>query len=337
MKILPLLLCSLLATPFWARAQDEMPADTTIPAPKSAASGDALVWKIAPEVGSRWQLRSFSRMKQSQTIPAQSGQPAQKIEVNIITRMTADYDVLARDRFGASTIRFTYRDLTTDSMVKANGKEMGAGAKTGMGKALDGASFTIKQAPDGSIWNIMGLEQAQEKLLMHQGLTDPAERAMARQMSNSIFSKGALKKLMQSVSGGTYPSYPVRVGESWDYQIDVPTGLPFSFNFSGTRTLKSLDENVASIGEQMIFGGGKMELPVPNQGKVSVDMNGIKGVFSGTTRVDRSSGLALESTINQKLSGSVQMKIFDLKGALQHQMAVSMEQTGTTHAVMERQ
>ena len=109
-----LILLSLLAAaaPLTAHAQAELPLDEVAPAPKSAATRDAFVWRVQPPVGSRWTMRAFTRATSVTQVPqngaksgAKSAKTPQKMEFIIIQKVTADYDILSRDAYGATTIR----------------------------------------------------------------------------------------------------------------------------------------------------------------------------------------------------------------------------------------
>ena len=302
------------------------------PAPKSAATSDAFVWKIQPPVGARFQMRTFSRMKQTLATPVINGEPSQQVKIDVLSRLVADYDVMSRDSFGGTTVRLTLRDLSSSATTRAGGKTLVIAPDAQARKAVDGASYSVKMAPDGTVWNVVGFENFQNKLLGAQGLT-PAAQAQMRQMMGSMFSKEAMTKMMRNMTGGALPNYPVRVGETWKYNADLPAGTPFQFQLSGTRTLKALDETTASVGEQMSFGGAQLNLKAP-QGEVSIDMSGLTGTYNGVTRVDRASGLPLETTLQFSFSGDIKMSAPDFKSAPQT-IVMPIQMTGTTRMVME--
>ena len=305
-----------------------------LPAPQVAAASDAFVWKFAPPVGSRWRVRSFSRAREIVALPAMPGVPAERTETNAQSRVNMDYDVVGRDSFGATSIRVTYRQMSSDARTKINGEIVGGETIANAGKTLDGASFVMKVAPSGQIWNVTGIEAALEKLTRAEAAASPEERAIMQGFNKSLSGEG-LQKMMSSLTGAQMPPHPMRVGESWPYQIEMPVGLPIQLRISGTRTLKALDGGIASIAERMTLGGGSMKVVMPDGGTIGVDMSRLTGAFAGTTRVEASSGLALESQLDHTMSGAMTVTILDAKGAPQHSIKVPIDAKGTTRMVME--
>ena len=142
--------------------------------------------------------------------------------------------------------------MSSSATIQTDGKTLHNATGGKIGKALDGVSYTVKMAPDGTVWNVVGLEKFQNAMLRSQGLS-PTEQAQARALTSSMFSKEAMNKMMRTMTGGAMPSYPIRVGENWKYNAELPAGLPFQFQLSGTRALKTLDQTTAAIAEQLTF------------------------------------------------------------------------------------
>ena len=64
-------------------------------------------------------------------------------------------------------------------------------------------------------------------------------------------------------------------------------------------------------------------------------MKGLVGSYSGTTRVDRASGLPLETTLNFNFGGDIKMTLTDPATAAPKTVVVPVQMTGATHMVME--
>ena len=308
---------------FAAHAQPEVTDDAQTDAPAVAANGampmapqvtpavDAYRWKFAPPLGSRWTMRSFTRTQVAETMPALAGQPSHKLEIGGFTKLVADYDVINRDAFGASTIRVTYRQLTLDNKITIDGKVMDVSAsKQGDVEGINGASYTIKQAPDGKVWGIDGLDKVQDKILKASTEADPATRAMLTKLMKSLFSADVLRKTTNA-STDSWPKYPVRAGESWTYAFDAPADLPMQLSMESRRTLKSLDADIASVDETGNYDQGsiKLNLPMGGDAQMSLQVNDLKGTIGGYTRVQRSSGIALQTLINQTMTGTFMIKM----------------------------
>ena len=114
-------------------------ADAPIEMPPSFATvpmqigSDAFLWRVHLVPGAKYQVRYFARSINTQNIPPMSGGPAQTVDTRSLQRMVIDYDVLSLDRFGASTIRATYRDMTVNTETKVNGHLL---ARPGAGGSL---------------------------------------------------------------------------------------------------------------------------------------------------------------------------------------------------------
>ena len=341
MKNLILLSLLAVAAPVTARAQAELPLDEVAPAPKSAVTLDAFVWRVQPPVGSRWTMRSFSRATSTTQVPPNSAdsdaKSPQKMEFVFIQKMTADYEILSRDAYGATTIRLTFRDMSLDMTSFFNGKkEVLPAAAAPSKKSVDGATLTLKQAPDGRVWNVMGARAFQRRLLEASGISDPAQIEEALKMTDAMGGAKMLKSL--SLMSSQLPGPPIRVGESWDYSVDLPAQMPLSLAITGTRTLKKLDTDFAYIADSAQLNGGNSALDLPpmeQNGAIKMDFGKLTGVVSGTSRVERSSGLTLETTIHQTMSGSVSTKLFDAQGALKTSQTIPLDVKSTARVVLE--
>ena len=187
MKFTPVFALLAVCAPFDARAQTgDTPAVAAVgaplpTAPKNAGTADAFIWRFAPPVGSRWTMRSFKRIisvgpaeiegAPVLVLPAELAGDSQLYKAVAIQRVTADYDVLSRDQFGATTIRLTYRKLLDFFTVDAIGSEISRSAPGGA-DLIDGATITFKQGPDGRIWNVLNTRGFVRRYLQSNGMTD---------------------------------------------------------------------------------------------------------------------------------------------------------------------
>ena len=328
--------------PLAAHAQTDDAPDAATPdmaalplAPASAATSDALVWRVAPPVGSRWKVRSFARATSNTQIPATEGQKAEQFKFVSIQKITADYDVISRDALGATTFRFTLREMTDDTTSTLGGETTKSPA-TKNAKAVNGATLTIKQAPDGTIWGVVGMRAFQRRILEAEGSLDAATVTQILN-SNSMMGGNNLMKSLGATSGNL-PSAPVRVGESWNYKLSVPAQLMFALDITGTRTLKSLAPDVAVIADSAVMDGGNAQQKLPAMDgaePVDVDFSQLKGTLSGTARVQRSSGLPLEETMNLTLRGKVSTKVPASAGVKAQTVIVPLDVTTATRTVLE--
>ena len=318
-----------------ARAQAPL---RPLPMPtKADETADAWVWVIAPPVGSRWQLRSFLRTQSSQITPAIGGGKAGQIESIVLQRLVADYDILSRDRFGATTMRVTLRDMDTDVEMRVNGRanSVPAAQNARLQRALDGASFVIKQAPDGVIWNVIGIEAMQQRILNAVAPRDAATRQQIQSLTQSLLSAKEMRGMVGQ--GGALPTYPIRAGESWAYGVELPLGLPFRLRMDGTRTINLLTPTYAFISDDAVYGQSTAGTPLsmPDGSTMVTDMSGLQGGLLGTSRVDRANGLTLEATLAQRLEGAMTIRQLDFVGKVKSAESVPLRVVTTGRVVME--
>ena len=313
----------------------DTPAVAALPmAPKSAATSDAFVWRFMPPVGSRWTMRSFVRATSLTKTPAMGGQKAHSINVKMIQKMTADYDILSRDALGATTIRLTLRDMTTDATLISDGKTVPSPmAEKADPKAIDGATLTIKQSRDGKVWGVVGMRAFQRKLLEANGMD---KATINKVLDGAPMTENSEMMKSLSTMSGALPTSPVRVGESWSYDVNLPA--PMTLDISGTRTLKSLDSDVAVVVDSASYAGGKsqMKMPkMPGMNGVRVDYSQLTGSVNSISRVQRSSGLPLETTMTQTIQGSISTQMPAMDGAPAQKMTLPMEVTSSARVVLE--
>ncbi len=332
------LAAGLCALPTFAHAQS---AALPLPAPEKAdETSDSFVWIMAPPVGSRWQMRMFTRTVSSEISPSFGGSKAAQSarrESTVLQRMVADYDVLSRDQFGATTTRVTFRDMTMDTSLKINGEQVLLHNDTNnpLLRAFRGANFTVKQARNGDVWNVLGLEAMQKRIINAMTAGNPAARAQLSQLSRTVFSTDSARQMMKQ--SGTLPAYPIRAGENWVYAVDLPAGLPFRSQIAGTRTLNLLTPDLAFVTDDAVYSGKSSDVPMnTGQSKIVYNMSALQGGLLGTSRVERASGLTLESTIAQRLSGAITVKQLDFVGKVKTAETVPLDIVTTGRVVMQR-
>ena len=318
--------------PIIAHAQtDDTPAVAALPlAPASAATADGFVWRFAPPVGSRWTMRSFKRTTSVTQMPAMNGRKSQQIKFILIHKMIADYDVLSRDALGATTIRLTLREFTDDLSWSVAGKTMkNTPPKVSGAKPLSGVVLTIKQAPDGKVWGVIGMRGLESSLLFDAATINP--------VLDKAPTDGYSPKSM-SLMANRLPLSPIRPGESWNYKVDSPASLPLTLDVTGTRTLKSLNSTIAVVSDSAQINSSNAPKDVPtvtDMGEMATDYSQLTGAVDGFTRVQRSSGLPLEATSNLTLSGSVTTKISATRGGKTQTWTAPTSLATTTHLVLE--
>ena len=313
MKLSPIFALLVVCAPVAAHAQTaDVPAVAALPmAPKSAATADAFVWRFAPPVGSHWTMRSFKRVISIGTdniiggpvMPLTNEQSigSQIYRTTDIHSFSADYDVLSRDKFGATTIRLTFRELLDYIDIAAVGTGNFNSTTPGGACLIDGATLTFKRGPDGRIWSVVGTRSFKRRYLQSNGMTDENTLRQTLDSQKAPRNEDVAEYVNQQAS--EIPAFPLRVGEKWAETVGFPT-LP-DFKLSGTGTLKTLDEKFASIASSASFNGSDPKQKLIVTRAAGVNYSRLIGTINGTTRIERASGLALETDVNTVLKGSI--------------------------------
>ncbi len=323
--------------------------DQTAPLPKTHVAEDAFVWRFAPPVGSRWQMRWFRRtvaVVETPSVQVEFDSAARKSQrkpgkpfvtkSTHIQRFTADYDVLDRDALGATTIRLTYRSMADD--VKSATEGMGQTPDSSRGansRPIDGATLTFKQAPDGTIWSVLGARAFQRRMLEWGGNLNKTVIDNLLKVDDAILNAESMK-LVNSLLV-RLPASPVRVGESWAATMDLSDALPRPITLIGTRTLKSLSSDVALVADSAIVDVDKLQgqIPVvPGKGQMQFGYNDISGSISGTARVARASGLPLERQLDQQFKGFISTPLSDGAGKIIYVSTVRADVQTSTRIVL---
>lgn len=334
MKVSAVLALFTVCVPIVAHAQTaDTPDVAALPmAPPSVATSDAFVWRFAPPVGSRWRMRSFTRTVSRSYNPISDGSVPHEMESIGIRKLTADYDVLSRDSLGATTIRLTLRTMMSDTTVNADG----ANTKYWLAdpNSVNGTTLTVKQSREGKIWSVIGLRTFQRKILETDSFGDVTMIDTMLDSDPITGSSDMVKSLSRIV--GILPTSPIRVGEGWLYNMNLLPSL--SPEVSGTRTIKSLDSQVAVVVDSVTYKGELTRIkPVtlPPSSKRAVNFTHVKGSINSVSRVQRSSGLPLESTTSQTVKGGFLRQISTVDGFPTQYESVPFNVRYSTRTVFE--
>ena len=299
---------ALFLAPFEVSAQ---PAQTEIVPPRVAA--DALSWRFAPLLGSRWQIRFFTRIESKSVTPFADGTPDERAQLTSWRSLVADYEVLSRDSLGATTSRITLRQTRFASSGVIDGEPTVStfpdARIMAIQNAFRDASFTIKQAPTGEIWSVAGREAIRERLakaIAPFNANDAEQtRAQSQKMVDFLLGDGSLRQVLGLAQP---PSYPVVTSESWPYQIALPIGYPFQFDLTGQSKLNRLTPELAFVASNATYDASNASVP-PVYTRVGddfvADTSSVKASVRIASRVERKSGLTLESTASWRINSTL--------------------------------
>ena len=287
-----LLLSAVLAAPALAQT----PAPSVTPAP---AKFD---WKLRLTKGQTWTQTVGVHIHTTSTTPVgQSGKDVTKTEINIVQTITMKSEVLdaTPDLY---TTRLTYTRFSMKNDVRVNGKSLPLPGSPEVARFFEGASFTLKQAPDGRVVDVLGLEDtiARQKKLMAsvtKGATHPGPFA------DYVFSAAELRQSMIQNQSLKLPPAPLGIGESYSYSYTLPS-LSFmsSAQANGKRTLLSFDGKSAVFDEKGAFS---VYTTAPQSASKVKIYTAMTAKVSGSSTVQAASGIVQSSHLNMSITGKV--------------------------------
>ncbi|MEO9887791.1 MAG: DUF6263 family protein [Balneola sp.] len=175
-------------------------------------------------------------------------------------------------------------------------------------------NFTLGK--DGVISNITGFEALLDSMVANMGITDENQAsAFKAQMSAQYNSQTIEDQLNRTLI--VFPNKELNKGDTWSEDQSITT--PFALNIQTTYELAGYDNDTATLNitSDIFTEGGEMSM---NGATMTPDLTGVQ---SGTIKVDRKTGLILESNMEQLISGLLNI-------TSPQEMEIPMEITGKT-------
>jgi hypothetical protein len=185
--------------------------------------------------------------------------------------------------------------------------------------ALLGKGFSIRITPQGEILDIEGLDEMYMGMIDDLDITDETEREQMKQLFRDQFGNDALKEQMGNLMMD-YPEGPIRVGDTWTQSVESTAIVPLIIET--TYFLRSYENGIATIdARSTITTHPDAEMLDLGYAKIGYNLSGEQ---EGTTLLDVETGLTLNGTITQTLSGEMTMIMED------EEMTVPMSILGVT-------
>lgn len=286
---------------FLASAFLAAPALAQTPVPATPASAPTFDWKLRLTKGQRWAQAVTIKTRSALTPTDPRTKKVTSLETNLTQHFAVKYEVLdATPTF--YLLRSTYTAFDQNVNVKINGKTPADKAPIpDVSKAYVGSSFTIKQAPDGRILDVTGLEDlvARQGKMMDSFFKTPQERAAFK---NLLPSAAALKSMISQTQSLSLPRAPLAVGGSYSYNVSIPVTFLGGTAFEGKRTLVSLDGQKATFDESISLSTSANKPSVIGKTK---SYSALSGTISGQSVADVPSGRVLSGALTTKISGKI--------------------------------
>ncbi len=291
-------------------------------------------------------MRTFTRTTTNLQIPSsgQAGSRAMNLSITDTSRIVADYEVLGRDAQNATTAKLTYRVFDLLLAMSSKGPDLLSRTDHAEAQALSkmlrdafvGASLSMKIAPDGEVWSVLGLGKLRARMVKAFGSMPNAGDAFRQAATMGFLDHTASRKTFTR-SFGALPPYPIAPGDSWPVRLTLPI-LGVSTDAQGTRLLLSRRGGVATVKESdtiNLSGAPKLGVGTsPSYVPGASVTQDIHGTSRSAIMVDEASGLPRESTTDAIASGTTTI-ISTTSPPQVRPMVMRLSSRTTMHSIME--
>ena len=233
-----------------------------------------------------------------------------KTKTSSDTEIYLKNEVLTVDAQGTAEVRVTYERVKMDLDNGMAGKSSFDSDKVDgevplQGKSymsMVGKSITYKIDKHGTVVAVAGVDALMDGLM--ETIADEGkgpEMDIVKNTLKSTFGDDAMKSMMQSASI-MYPEEPLAEGQTWQKKINQVGAMPLIMevtykvdHIDGEKVILSFEGTVTSDKTHGL-----------DLGVASMTMD-LTGDYDGTSEISRKTGLVLNSTVNQKMSGSMSM------------------------------
>lgn len=217
----------------------------------------------------------------------------QSIQNEMGMKMTMAFEVLG-DTNDLKKIKMTYENINMTMKMNTPGTE-GMNMDSMMNKSnkkMEGKSISILLDKNNKVVAVEGYEE-----LIASNMDEEMDEATKEQFKK-MFSKEQANSML-GMMFQMYPDKPVRVGESWEKEIETSMA-EIKMTVKGKYTLKSVKDGVANILVAGKFSGkGSM-----NQNGMSMDMD-MDGDQSGQINIGLSDGYLKDSDYKMDIKANM--------------------------------
>jgi len=294
------------------------------------ARAPSWTWKVAPRVGSRWQMRVFERQSsvdrpvtaalQSKPESTELKGPDAPDTWSQAQGWHADVEVVGLNARGESVVRVTWSDYAfslretsagSDRIPELRGQL--ARQTSQAARLLRGASWYFVQRHDGTVSKISGLSQLRSRWQpLLRSLPFEQSRLLQAYLEQAFSTASWQQRIERWAPQSTVPR---KVGESWKVQAVWPLRSLFQvgpFTSPATRRLSSRARGVARLQETQPLrygsapGSYKQKLRNATVFTLLID-----GAQSAHASIDEASGWPLEAQARTRTSALFSTSTFD--------------------------
>lgn len=290
----------------------------------TTGSGDnvAIEMKLAPGMVYKQLNKTVQNSEQSVM--------GMKTKTSMDTEIYLKNEVLTVDAQGMAEVRVTYERVKMDMDNGMAGKNSfdsdkvqadGEGDVPMQGKsymAMIGKSINYKIDKHGTIVAVSGVDALMDGVMASMGADgEGPEMEVVKKTLKSTFGDDAMKSMMQSASI-MYPEEPLAEGATWNKKINQMGAMPLMMDVTykvdhidGEKVVLSFEGSVTSDKEHSL-----------DLGVASMAMD-LTGDYDGTSEISRKTGLVLNSTVNQKMNGSMSMMGMKIPMSIEQKITIS--------------
>ena len=283
----------------------------------AAHAQDTVDLKLKWPVGTRLVYRT--EMKQNTEMQPPGAPQKMKQETNM-TQEFAITSLKERDNGG----RELEMEILSQKMeMKVNGNAMmtfdtkspGTSSNPSLGalSKLVGVKLKYFTNADGSVEKMEGVD----------ALLSSAGAGATPQVLEMIKSMLGDKKMNQLASfSNQLPGKPVKIGESWDKEVELPMGPMGTFTIKQNIKFSGWDKHGSDRCALLETTGGMSSKPADKPGPMGMSMTFESGKMTGKTWFDVTQGRALETLVHQEFT--IKMEMPNPQGADKEGIKMSM-------------
>lgn len=269
---------------------------------EGGGSGDKVSLEVKVGKGDVYKTVTKTQQTSEQSVMGMTTKASTLNEIYLKNEVT---DVNAE---GEARIKATYERVRTELDNGMTGKtsfdsdkadgEVPMEAKSYM--AMIGRSIYYTLDKRGTVVKVEGVDSLFDAVMAAMGLGEAGEE-MAAMMAplKASFGDEGIKSMMQSTSI-MYPDVLIAEGDTWGKQINSMGAMPLKMEVTYKVDHIDADKVVLSF-EGTITSDKTKALDL---GIASMQMD-LSGDYSGTSEIDRKTGMVLTSEVKQKMSGSM--------------------------------
>ena len=268
-----------------------------------SAKPDNVTLKYNLKVGNTYKLKTTADQTIEMTMMGQQQNVKNKIEGVIFLKVVAANEKATTFDTWYDKLKMSIETgMGSMNMRSDSVQETNPGSK--MLNAMMNKHFTVKMLTNGEITEVSGSEKMMEDAYSAVTGLDESQMAMMKESIKQFGSKDALKGSLET-SLRCLPEKPVSIGDSWTSQVELSSALSATVNT--TWKLSGREAGVATLEGKSILKS-KDNGPAQNISGIPIKYN-IKGEQQILSKIDEKTGWVIESTINQEISGEMEMDL----------------------------